>query len=237
MVSVVQPARAMIDPLEGLGTAVESRQWVWPLIALALCVSFSKASFALRWDATAQVTQQLQMQGELPNTTEQDLAQQIVTAERIRLVSGVAQGAFVMPVLVLFLAVILKGAGWMFGTPAKFAKCFSVAAIAMLPIALYHLIFGISALRQPGVLEMQAQTLVPSSLAVAFPKVRPAIQGLLSALDFFNLWSVAMLGFGFAAASGMRRQRALLMNLGLYAMYVGLRIGLPGIMMSMGGPK
>lgn len=235
MVSVVQPARAIIDPLEGLGAAVESRHWVWPLIALSLCVSFSQAAFALRWDATAPVTRQLQMQGGLQNTTEQELAQQIVTAERIRLVTGVAKGIFVMPLMVLLLAAILKSAGWMFGTPARFEKCFSAAAIAVLPIALYHLIFGLSALRQSAVVEAQVHTLVPSSLALAFPKVAPTAQRLLAALDFFNFWSVAMLGLGFAAASGMRRQRALLLSLGLYAMYVGVvQIGLPGIM---GGPK
>lgn len=235
MVSVLQPARAMIDPLDGLGVAVESRRWAWPLIALSLCVSFSAAAFALRWDATVPVTRQLQMQGEFQNTTEQELAQQIVTAERVKLVSGVAKGLFVMPLMVLVLAAVLKGAGWMFGTPARFEKCFSAAAIATLPIALYHLIFGFSALRQPALTEMQLDTLVPSSLAVAFPKVAPAVRRVLGALDFFNLWSVAMLGLGFAAASGMRRGRALLLGLGLYAMYVGLVvIALPGMM---GGPK
>jgi len=235
MVSVLQPARAMIDPLDGLGVAVESRRWAWPLIALSLCVSFSAAAFALRWDAPVPVTRQLQMQGEFQNTTEQELAQQIVTAERVKLVSGVAKGLFVMPLMVLLLAAVLKGAGWMFGTPARFEKCFAAAAIATLPIALYHLILGFSALRQPALTEMQLDTLVPSSLAVAFPKVVPTARRVLGALDFFNLWSVAMLGLGFAAASGMRRGRALLLGLGLYAMYVGLVvIGLPGMM---GGPK
>src|SRR5262249_42793667 len=47
MVSVLQPARVILDPLDGLSAAVEARRWVWPLLFLAGAVSFSGAAFAL----------------------------------------------------------------------------------------------------------------------------------------------------------------------------------------------
>src|SRR5215813_1213336 len=95
--SVLQPARAFWDPIEGLSSAIESRRWLWPLVFLAFGVSFSGAAFARRWNAGPMVLERLEMAGELQNTTEQDLAQQITTAGRIRLVAGVAQGVFLVP--------------------------------------------------------------------------------------------------------------------------------------------
>ncbi len=231
MASVLQPARVMIDPLDSFSAAVDARHWVWPALALAACVAFSGAAFALRWDAGPVVTRQLQLKGELQNTTEQELAQQIVTAERIRLVSGVAQGVFLVPLMLVLLAGILKLASWIFGTPAPFSKCFSVAVLSLLPLALFHLIFGVSALRQQALTDLDAKSLVPSSLAAVVPKLSPVWGRVASAIDFFNLWSALLLGLGFSAASGMRRDRALLLSLGLYVMYVGaFVVGLPGWM-------
>src|SRR4030088_3281725 len=104
MVSVFQPVRAIVDPVDGLSAAVDSGSWVWPLMFLVIAVSFSGAAFALRWNAAPMVTQRLQMTGELPNTTEQELTQQVVTEQRVRLVTGVAQGVFAMPLMVLVVA-------------------------------------------------------------------------------------------------------------------------------------
>ncbi|HXN42458.1 MAG TPA: YIP1 family protein, partial [Myxococcaceae bacterium] len=120
--SVFRPARAIVDPVDGISASIDSGSWFLPLLFLVIAVSFSGAAFALRWNATPMVTQQLQMTGELQNTTEQDLMQQVVTAQRIRLVTGVAQGVFAMPLLVLVVAAILKFSGWLFGAPAPFVK-------------------------------------------------------------------------------------------------------------------
>ena len=230
MVSVLQPARAILDPVDGLSSAIEARRWFWPLLFLVVAVSCSGAAFALRWNAESTVTQQLQMNGELQNTTEQDLAQQIVTAQRVRLVTGVAQGIFVVPALVVSVAVILKLASWLFSAPAPFAKCLSAAAVAMLPVALLDFILAASFMRQPAVADGQDAQLVPSSLLALWPHSTGAAQRVLASLDFFKLWSAALLGLGFSAASGMPRARALLLSFVLYAMYVGaFTIGLPGM--------
>jgi hypothetical protein len=109
----------------------------------------------------------------------------------------------------------------------------AVASIAMLPIALYHLIFAVCATAQYSMTEAQVETLVPSSLAV-LQGLSPKLKTVLRAVDFFHLWSVGLLGLGFAAATGMRRGRALLLAVTLYVMYVGVfLIGLPAMS---GGP-
>jgi hypothetical protein len=205
------------------------------VVVVALAVSLSGAAVASRWDASSLIAQQLQASGELQSTTEQELVQKIVTAERVRLVGAVAKGVFVTPIVVIVLAALLKLAGWLFQTPIGLARCFAPAAMALLPIALFHLILGAAALRQPGLADAQVASLVPSNLAAAVQPASPLGQKLLSAIDLFNFWSATLLGLGFAETSGMRRSRAVLLGYGLYALYVALFIiGVPGMM---GGPR
>lgn len=238
MTSLVQPARVLVDPIDGMGTAIEARRWVWPLVLLAACVALSGAAFALRWDATPAVLQKLQMAGDLSRLSEAELSDEITTATRKALVGGIAKGVFVMPFLTLLLACVLWVCTWLFGTRAAFGRLMAVAAIALLPVALYHLIFAGCALAQYSLSETRALTLVPSSLAALLPGLSPKAQRAASAVDFFNLWSVGLMGLGFSVATGMRRGRALLLSVVLYAMYSGVfTIGLPAIMAAKGGGK
>ncbi|MFZ5469983.1 MAG: YIP1 family protein [Myxococcota bacterium] len=234
MVSVIEPAKALIDPLGGVTAAVQARRWFLPLVALAMATSLSGAAFALRWDPGPGVLRELGP--EASRTSEREIAEKIEQAGRVRLVAGVAKGVFVMPLSVLLVAVALKLCGWLFGTRARFAACFSAAAIAFLPIALYHLVFATAALRQVAVTESQLATLVPSSLAAMKAAVSPEWKRALGAVDFFSLWSATLLGLGFSAASGMRRSRAVALGFLLYVMYAAVfLVGVPGLMASGGG--
>jgi hypothetical protein len=236
MTSLAQPARVLVDPLDGMGAAIEARRWVWPLLFLCLSVSLSGTAFALRWDAAPATIQRLQMSGEISRYSESELADEVQTSSRKALVGGIAKGVFLMPLQVLVLAAVLWFAAWLFGTPGAFGKMMAVAAIAMLPIALYHLIFASCAAAQYAMTEARVESLVPSSLA-ALDGFSPKVQKVLKAVDFFNLWSVGLLGLGFSSATGMRRSRALVLAGVLYLMLVGVfMIGLPAMAGGPGGP-
>ncbi|MBN1204481.1 MAG: YIP1 family protein [Myxococcaceae bacterium] len=236
MTSLAQPVQVLVDPLEGMQAAIEARRWVWPLLFLCLSVSLSGTVFALRWDVAPATIQQLQMAGELGRLSESEIADKIQTASRKALVGGIAKGVFVMPLQVLMLAAALWFVAWLFGTPAAFGRVMAVAAIAMLPLALYHLIFSGCAAAQYTMTEARVSTLVPSSLAM-LDGLTPKLKRVLGAVDFFNLWSVGLMGLGLSSATGMRRGRALLLAVVLYAMYVGVfMIGLPAMAGGPGGP-
>ncbi|MBJ6762453.1 YIP1 family protein [Myxococcaceae bacterium JPH2] len=229
MTSLAQPARVFVDPFEGTRVAVEARRWVWPLLILALCVSVSGTAFSLRWDATPSVLAEAASSGDLSGLSESELADKVQTASRKALVGGIAKGVFVMPLSVVLLAAVLWLCTWLFEKPAPFEQLVSAAALALLPIALYHLIFAVCAFFQFGLTEARAERLVPSSLAF-LQGLSPRVQGLLKGADFFNLWSAALLGLGFSAATGMTKSRAVLLSGVLYAMYVGVFfVGLPAM--------
>ncbi|SEK65481.1 Yip1 domain-containing protein [Stigmatella aurantiaca] len=212
-----------------MGAAIEARRWGWPLVLLCLCVSLSGAVFALKWDAAAATVQQLQMGGELGGLSESEIADKIQIASRKGLVGGIAKGVFVMPVMVLLLSAVLWFSAWLFGMRAPFGRMMAVAAIAMMPIALYHLLFTLCVSAQHTMTLERVQTLLPTHLGL-LKGLSPKMKTLLSAVDFFKLWSVGLLGLGFSAATGMRRGRALLLMGVLYLMYFGVfSVGLPAM--------
>jgi hypothetical protein len=230
MTSLVQPVRVFVDPFEGTRAAVEARRWVWPLLILALCVSASGTLFSLRWDAAPDVIRELQSTGGLAGVSEADLTEKIQVASRKALVGGIAKGVFLMPLTALLLACVLWVVGWLFDRPAPFERLLSAAALALLPIALYHLIFTLCAAAQHSLTASRALSLVPSHLGAVLDGLSPKMQRVASAVDFFNLWSAGLLGLGFSAATGMSRGRGLLLGLALYAMFAGVvMIGLPGM--------
>jgi hypothetical protein len=235
MSSLVQPARVLLDPFDALGAAVEARRWVVPLLLLVLSVCASGTAFALRWNASSAVVQGLQMSGQLEQMSESEIADDIQTSTRKALVGGLAKGVFVMPLLAVLLAAVLWFCAWLFETPAPFGRLLSVVALALLPIALYHFIFALCALAQHELSLERVPELVPSSLAV-LEGLSPKLKRVLGAVDFFNLWAMALLGLGFAAATGMRRGRALLLSGVLYLMYSGVfLVAVPLLMMRGGG--
>ncbi|QSQ25590.1 YIP1 family protein [Pyxidicoccus parkwayensis] len=236
MTSLVQPVRVFVDPFEGTRIAVEARRWVWPLLILALCVSASGTLFSLRWDAAPDVIRDLMGSGGLTGMSEADLTDNIQTATRKALVGGIAKGIFLMPLTALLLACALWVVGWLFDRPAPFERLMSAAALALLPIALYHLIFTVCLAAQHSVTAARAAQLVPSHLGALLHDLSPKMMRVASAVDFFNLWSAGLLGLGFSAATGMSKGRAIALALVLYAMYAGVTmIGLPA--MAPGGGK
>ncbi|MET0400936.1 MAG: YIP1 family protein [Cystobacter sp.] len=202
---------------------------MWPLLLLVVCVSASGTAFALRWDASPSVVRQLQMEGQLDRMTENELSEAIQSAPRKALVMGILKGVLLMPLQTLLLAALLWVCAWLLDRSAPFGRLLSAAALAMLPIALYHLIFTVCAFAQPSLSEARVQDLVPSSLAV-WDGLSPKLERALRGVDFFNLWSVGLLGLGFSAATGMSRLKGVVLCGVLYVMLVGVVfVGVPGM--------
>lgn len=224
------PARVVVDPVESVPTAVASRRWLWPLLILCLTSAFSGVAFASRFDAQAAVLSSLAQTGELETITDHDLAEKIVRSQHLAVVSGVAKGVFVMPFFVFLIAAAVKFASWLIGRKTKFVQLFTGVSVAFLPIALANLLFGICALAQLSIPLEAAKTLLPSSLGALIHVHSPKVGRLLAGVDFFNLWTVGLLGLGYAEASGMKKGRALIFVLILYVCFVGVfMVGLPAM--------
>ena len=223
-------SRSLTDPGAGVATAVQERRILFPLLALMAATSFASAAFALRWDPAPDILQKLEMAGQLKGMPEAELTEQITTAGRLKLVTGIASGVFVTPLVVLGIALVLGLVAWLLGRKAPFPALFSASAVGMLPIALQRALWGIVALWQLGITEERARHLLPSSVGAWVHAGGPKLAGLLDALDLFSLAAAVLIGLGFAAATGMRRRSGVWVGLVLFLAYVGVfGVGLPGM--------
>lgn len=236
MTALILP-RTLTDPGDGVAAAVQSRRILWPLLALMLTSAFAGAAFALRWDPAPSIVQKLEMGGQLKGMPEAELTEQITTAGRLKLVTGIAGGIFVTPLVVLGIAVVLALVSWLLGKKAPFPALFSASAVGMLPVALERGLWGLVALLQLGVTEERARHLLPASLGAWVHVQGPKLARLLDSLDLFHLLAALVIGLGFAAATGMRRRAGLFVGLVLFAAFVGVfGVGLPGLMAGGPGP-
>jgi len=206
---------------------------------VAILSASSGAAVALRMDSSADVIGKLTVSGELAKSSEREISDAIEQAQRIWLVVGVAKGFLLMPLAVLAIAVVLKVAGWLIARKAAFAACLTAASLAMLPVALFHAVELVSALRQVVLTPAMAESLVPTSL-LALRDAQLPWSRVLKAADLVNVWSALVMGLGFASASKWSPWKGALFGLALYVLFAGaFLIGLPGLMAGrpgMGGP-
>lgn len=230
MEALTLPLRALLDPVGAIPRAVETRRWLIPLLLVAVLTAAAGAVIALRLDASRVVIPKMQMSGELMKASEREVNEAIEQAQRVALVGGIAKGLLLMPLLVLLLSVVLKVAVWLIGRKALFADLFTVAALTMLPVAVFHGIEVVAALKLEVITPRVAETLVPSSVAALVGMASPALKRVYTAIDLINIWASLLMGLGFAAASKWSPWKGALFGFFLYVLFAAaFFVGLPGL--------
>ena len=236
MEALTLPLRALLDPVGAIPKAVEKRRWLVPLLLVAVLTAAAGAVIALRLDASRLVIPKMQMTGALMKASEREVNEAIEQAQRVALVGGIAKGLLLMPLLVLLLSVVLKIAAWLLGKKALFAELFTVAALTMLPVAVFRGIEVLAALKLEVITPSMAETLVPSSAAALVGMAGPALTRVYGALDLINIWASLLMGLGFAAASKWSPWKGALFGLFLYVLFAAaFMVGLPGLSPPGGG--
>lgn len=229
MEPLLLPLRALLDPVGAVPRAVDARRWFVALALACLTTAGSGAAIALKLDASRVVIPQLAMKGELAKASEREIGEAIQQSQRIALVGGIAKGLLVVPLLALVLALALKIAAWLIGRKALFAETFTVACLALLPLAVLRGIEIVAALKAVALTPAMVQALVPTSVA-ALVEGSPRLARVYGALDLFNVWSALLMGLGFAAASKWQPWKGALFGLFLYVLFAcTFLIGLPGL--------
>lgn len=228
--------RAVLDPLGAVPGAVEARRFGLGLLLVACCVSASGAVVAQRVDVQPQVIAGLAASGELAKKSERELTDAVEQAQRVALVAGSARGILV-PFSALAIALGLSVLGWLLGRKASFGAYFTVAVLGLLPVGVFHVVLAMSAWGQGALSPAMAQSLLPTSLAAAWPDAQGALGRAYRAVDVFNLWSALLIGLGLAAALKLPRWAGAALGLTAYALVgAALLVGLPGLAGGGGAP-
>lgn len=124
------------------------------------------------------------------------------------------------------------------GARAGFKTSFTVTAHALLPQALKVVLMVPAVLVRKWVTPAELPTLLPSSITAILPDSfhapAPAMAAL-SALDFFTLWSLVLLGVGMRQASGASKLRTALVLVVLFAAYIAIAKVVPSALGARGG--
>lgn len=194
------------------------------------CACLSAVALAVRLDTAKVVVPRLEQAGELAKASEREIVEAMEQAGRVALVGGVAKAVFVTPLAVLALAAVLKLLAWVLGKRLTFAKALTVASVAALPLAVFHLLLAAAAFATQGIAPAGVAELLPSSALALAPSTWPAKWlRLVGQLDFFNLWAAVLLGVGFAAGTKMSVTRGLAVSAVLYISLAVVLAALPGL--------
>lgn len=207
-------------------------------VAMIVLVVLSAASGVLAWqrvdaEQMAQGTREAMIkQGQEPS------------AEQLERIAGFQRGfglgcsvvippvAYLLSALVLMAA--LKLAGGEIGFPASLAVTlhgmmpWAVAALLTVPVVLaqqsidFHLL-------QAGIL------LASSAAAFVPPDTNPVLLAVLSSLDVFSFWTIALLTIGFAIVAKVSRGKAAATVIASWLVWVAVKIALAWVGTAFGG--
>jgi len=198
--------------------------WLVPM-ALWLLVSAGVAAVIVpRMDFEKMVRDRMEKSGR-PVTDEQ--VQSITERQKQFVPIFSYGGALLVPVLVALLtALILWGAFRAFGWDATFRQSFGVTTHSFLPGVLGSLLLLVPLTRQEKVDPSAIGDLLRSNLGFLVPRDSKFLHSLLSSIDVFSFWTIALLAIGFAAAARIRKAPAAGLIIGLWAVYVLGKAGL-----------
>jgi hypothetical protein len=210
------PPRSPIALLFAPDRAMERQAKVgrarWFFLFAWLCSLLLAGALAYRVDARSSTLRKLDMNRELQGMSDRQIADETRNAERVFVVATAAKGVVGVPVQLGLACASILALCWFFRGRVKGSAVVPVAAATLIPGAIADLIDAVTAFRHAA-LPPEGVPLAPRSLSAVLALLdRPLSAPWLKlghALDFFSLWSAAMLGYGVAAVGRVPRRTAI----------------------------
>jgi hypothetical protein len=180
---------------------------------------------------------ELQMGPAAGELTDFQRAEKVAQVEKLGAIGAFA-GALLFPTLFALGAACALFVGFrVAAAKPSFRGTFAVTAHGMLPVWIGQLLALPALVARAPLDPMELPKLLPSSLAAFAPaRVPPPLLGLLSALDLFALWSVALVVAGMAKTAGVSKRRAAVVTIILWLSYVAVfKVALPALTAQGGG--
>ncbi|NUQ74630.1 MAG: hypothetical protein HUU21_13835 [Polyangiaceae bacterium] len=178
-----------------------------------ICSTLAGVALALRVDAASSTLRKLEMSGQLKSMSERQIAEDILSAERVFQVISIAKGITSAPLSLGLACLALLVLAWFFRGRIKGSAVAPVAAASLLPGAIANLLDAAITFRHAAI-PPEGVPLMPRSLSAALtlvgrPLTEPWIK-LGNALDFISLWAAIILGFGIVAAAQVPKRTAII---------------------------
>ncbi len=196
---------ALVSPRATFESIAERPTWVFPLVLIIVVGFLFVFSFSQRIGWRTVLEKQLATNSAFNSLSPQQQQQQIDRVVRLAPIAGYAGTTVGSAIILLIIAALYLGVfNIVFGTAIKFKQSFGVSIHAYLPLVVKSLVgLLIVWVRPPEGVSLQK--LVMSNVGAFLPSSSPAwLITFGSFLDIFVFWTLALLGIGYAAASGKK---------------------------------
>ncbi len=197
--------------------------WVLPLVVSAVLSIAATAAILPRLDFESALREKMVARGQ---TIPEDRIEQIVATQKKFAGLGYVWAALASTVIALVLSTVFWISFKAFGWDLKFRQAFGVTSHALLPAigASMLLIFFVSRLDLVNPADLPDLTHSNPGFLVDRHS-NPVLHSLLSSLDVFSLWVLALLVIGFAAAAKVTRKKAATLIGALWGLLVLCKAG------------
>lgn len=228
--SFARMAGVLFTPSETFEDIARKPDFVVPLLLILIIGYVCTILMVPHMDWNAVAEQQAQvMKKQNPNIKDADI-------ERIGKMTKAFGSvmAYVSPLLgvlwYLIVALVLFGAFRLMGGEGTFKQAFSATLYAWIPLVIFSIILTVVAVTQGTIDPTTMATAVKSNPAFLVDmKEQPVLFALLSALDLFTLWTIALLITGFAALSKKKWANSAAIVVSLWLIMVVIRVGLAAL--------
>lgn len=215
------------SPVKTFESIAQKPTWIAPLVLLTAMSLGLTAAILQKIDYDQVVRQALQKRGQ--TVPEDQLSSIIERQKKIGGIFGWVFGAAGPTLACLVVAVVIWGAFKAFGWDARFSQGFGVTTHAFLPGILKSglLLFLVS--RQESVNPQALGDLLSSNLGFLVDSKSAVLHSILSSLDIFSFWTLALLVIGFAASARVSRKAAAGVIVALWVLVVLGKAGFAAI--------
>jgi hypothetical protein len=196
----------------------ENPHWLIPLIivlAVTFLVGFASHKQALDFRRTW-----AEPLYERSGKTKEEIDEEFTSTPTKGLTAGAA-GAASIGVVLLVAAAIYKGLASVFGGKIEFRKMFALQVHAALILSLGELV-------KLPIVRAKDSIDVRTGIGAFAPSIslNSPLGTFLAQLDLFGIWSLVALAIGFSVLAGLGMKKSAAIVFGLWAVFVGILVGL-----------
>lgn len=211
------------SPGETLRDIAERPDWLVPLIVILVTFLLFGLAMSARMDFETATREKLEESG----TSGPELERQLETIQKVQ---RIATPIFTL-VMAVLVPLIVSGALLLgcriFGGQGTFRQSFAVTVYCWIPQALKTLVMAALLFRARDVDPRQLPLLLKSNLGfLVDPLSSPGVFALLSSIDIFAIWTLVLLGIGFAFAHRLSRTVTTGLAISLYLLLVLVQAGI-----------
>lgn len=216
----------LIAPIRTFADIARRPDIMVPLVLILIIGYASTFAILPRTDFDAMMDAQMEAaKKQNPNLSDEDLAPGMKIGAAITKTIFYIQPLLMVIWYLIVAGVLLLGVR-LFGGEGTFKQAFSVTVYSWMPYVILGIVMTIVVVVKGTFDPITAATLVKSNPAFLVDmKEQPVLYSLLSMLDVFTVWVLALLIIGFAAVSKFSKARTAAVVIPLWLVMVVIRLG------------